>query len=175
MKKLNVLIDEESLQKRVKEIANQIMEDYKEKDLVFLCILKGAMFFTIDLARKISNNVHLEFMKVSSYGAGTESSGEVELELDVKNSIEGKHVIVIDDIVDTGHTLSYLLEYLKERKPSTIKLCVLLDKKERREVEVAADYIGFEIPNRFVIGYGLDFDENYRTLPYVGYLEWCLL
>jgi len=171
MEKLNVLIDEESLQKRVQEIANQIMEDYKGKDLIFICILKGAMFFTIDLARKINNNIQIELMKVSSYGASTESSGEVELELDVKNNIEGKDVIVIDDIVDTGHTLSYLLKYLKERKPNTVKLCVLLDKKERREIEITADYVGFVIPNKFVIGYGLDFDENYRTLPYVGYIE----
>ncbi|MCL2384095.1 MAG: hypoxanthine phosphoribosyltransferase [Oscillospiraceae bacterium] len=171
MAAINILIDEEKIQKRVEELANQIMEDYKGDDLVFICILKGSIFFTVDLAKKIDNNVHLEFMKVSSYGENTVSSGQVELELDLKSSIEGKDVIVIEDIVDTGHTLKYILEYLKVRNPKTLKLCALLDKKERREVEVKVDYVGFEIPNKFVIGYGLDANECYRNLPYVGYLE----
>ena len=170
MAKLNVLINEEQLEKRVQEIANQIMEDYKGKDLVFVSVLKGAMFFTIDVARKISNNIHLELMKVSSYGEKTTSDGKINLELDIQDNIEGKDVIVIDDILDTGHTLSYILKHLKEKKPNSIKLCVLLDKAERREVNIKADYIGFEIPNKFVIGYGLDYNEHYRTLPYVGYL-----
>ena len=171
MDTINVLIDEETIQKKVEEIANQIMEDYKGEDLVFICILKGSIFFTVDLSKKINNHIHLEFMKVSSYGENTVSSGQVELELDLKSSIKGKNVIVIEDIIDTGHTLTYVLEYLKGRNPKSLKLCALLDKKERREIEVEAHYIGFEIPNKFVVGYGLDANEKYRNLPYVGYLE----
>ena len=170
MEKINVLIDEKRLQNRVTDLANQIMEEYRGKDLVFICILKGSIFFTVDLARKVNNNVHLEFMKVSSYGEGTVSSGKINLELDIKGNIEGKDVIVIEDIIDTGHTLTYLLDYLKKKNPNSLKLCALLDKTERREVPVDVDYVGFEIPNKFVIGYGLDANENYRTLPYVGYL-----
>jgi len=171
MGELKVLIDEESLQNKVEEIANQIMKDYEGEDLIFVCILKGSTFFTVDLARRMTNNVQLEFMKVSSYGENTTSSGKITLELDMKQNIAGKNVIVIEDIIDTGHTLSYILDHLKERKPNTLKLCALLDKTERREVEIDIDYVGFEIPNKFVVGYGLDYNESYRVLPYVGYLE----
>ena len=170
MENLNTLIDEETLQNRVEEIANQIMEDYKGKELIFICILKGSIFFTVDLARKVKNPIQLEFMKISSYGGNTISSGEITVHLDIKNTIAGKDVIVIEDIIDTGRTLLSVLNYLKGKNPNTLRLCALLDKKERREVEVKVDYVGFEIPNEFVIGYGLDFDEKGRTLPYVGYI-----
>ena len=171
MEKLNVLINEAELEERLQEMADQIMEDYKGRELVFVCVLKGAVFFTIDLARKIKNDIHLEFVKISSYGSGTESSGKINLELDIKGDIEGKDVIILEDIVDTGYTVEYLLKHLGKKNPRTMKVATLLDKKERREVQFPVDYTGFDIPNKFVIGYGLDYDEKYRFLPYVGYIE----
>jgi hypoxanthine phosphoribosyltransferase len=151
MDKVNVLIDEKTVEKRIKEIAEEIMKDYEGKKLTFICILKGSAFFTVELAKKITNNVELEFIRVASYGRGKESSGKVEMLLGLKESIEGKDIIVIEDIIDTGHTLSYLLEYLKSKNPKTLKLCALLDKVERREVEIPVDYVGFEIPNKFIV------------------------
>ena len=171
MEDVKVLIDEEKLQKRVEEIAKQIEEEYKGKEITLICILKGSIFFTVDLAKKINGDVKLEFIRVSSYNEGTESSGEIKMKLDLKDSIQGKDVIVIEDIIDTGRTLSYLMEYLKMKKPNSVKLCALLDKPDRRVVDVKVDYTGFQIPDKFVIGYGLDFDERYRNLPYVGYIE----
>ena len=171
MGEIKVLISEEELQKRVKEIANQIQEEYKGKELILICILKGSIFFTVDLAKNISGDVKIEFIRVSSYNDGTESSGEIKMKLDLKDSIQGKDVIVIEDIIDTGRTLSYLIEYLKMKKPNSVKLCALLDKPDRRTIDVKVDYTGFQIPDKFVVGYGLDYDENYRNLPYVGYIE----
>lgn len=171
MEDVKVLINEEQLQKRVNEIAKQIEEEYKGKEIILICILKGSVFFTVDLAKRINGDVKLEFIRVSSYNDGTESSGEIKMKLDLKDSIQGKNVIVIEDIIDTGRTLSYLVEYLKMKKPESVKLCALLDKPDRRVVEVKVDYTGFQIPDKFVIGYGLDFDEKYRNLPYVGYIE----
>ena len=171
MGEIKVLIDEEKLEKRVKEIAKQIEEEYKGKELTLICILKGSIFFTVDLAKKINGDIKLEFIRVSSYNEGTESSGEIKMKLDLKDSIQGKDVIVIEDIIDTGRTLSYLIEYLKMKKPNSVKLCALLDKPDRRVVEVKVDYTGFQIPDKFVVGYGLDYDEKYRNLPYVGYIE----
>lgn len=171
MEEIKVLIDEEKLEKRVQEIATQIEEEYKGKELTLICILKGSIFFTVDLAKKINGDVKLEFIRVSSYNEGTESSGEIKMKLDLKDSIQGKDVIVIEDIIDTGRTLSYLIEYLKMKKPNSVKLCALLDKPDRRVVDVKVDYTGFQIPDKFVIGYGLDYDEKYRNLPYVGYIE----
>ena len=170
MEEIKVLIDEEKLEKRVQEIAAQIEEEYKGKELTLICILKGSIFFTLDLAKKISGDVKLEFIRVSSYNEGTESSGEIKMKLDLKDSIQGKDVIVIEDIIDTGRTLSYLIEYLKMKKPNSVKLCALLDKPDRRVVDVKVDYTGFKIPDKFVVGYGLDYDEKYRNLPYVGYI-----
>ena len=171
MEEIKVLISEKELDKRVQEIANQIEEEHKGKELTLICILKGSIFFTVDLAKKINGDVKLEFIRVSSYNEGTESSGEIKMKLDLKDSIQGKDVIVIEDIIDTGRTLSYLIEYLKMKKPNSIKLCALLDKPDRRVVDVKVDYTGFQIPDKFVIGYGLDYDEKYRNLPYVGYIE----
>jgi len=136
-----------------------------------ICILKGSVFFTVELAKRITSPVELEFMSVSSYGSGTESSGVVKINKDLDVSIEGKNVIVIEDIIDSGRTLSYLLENLKLRNPKSLRLCTLLDKPERRVVDVHVDYVGFEIPDEFVVGYGLDLDQKYRNLPYVGYVE----
>jgi len=172
MEEIKVLINEQELDKRITEIANEIEKEYKDEEIILICILKGSIFFTVDLARKIKGNVKLEFIRVSSYeGDSTESSGEIKMKLDLKDSIIGKNVIVLEDIVDTGRTLSYLIEYLKIKKPKSIKLCTLLDKKERRVCEVNVDYIGFEIPDKFVVGYGLDVNEKYRNLPYIGYIE----
>ncbi len=172
MEEIKVLIDEKRLDERITEIANQINEEYAGKEITLICILKGSVFFTVDLAKKIDGDVKLEFIRVSSYeGASTESSGEIKMKLDLKDSIQGKDVIVIEDIVDTGRTLSYLIEYLKMKKPNSVKLCALLDKKERRVCPVHVDYTGFEIPDEFVVGYGLDVDEKYRNLPYIGYFE----
>ena len=171
MEDIKVLIDEEKLHARIDEIAKQIEEEYKGKEITLICILKGSVFFTVDLAKRINGDVKLEFIRVSSYNDGTESSGEIKMKLDLKDSIQGKDVIVIEDIIDTGRTLSYLIEYLKMKKPNSVKLCALLDKPDRRVVDVKVDYTGFQIPDKFVVGYGLDFDERYRNFPFVGYIE----
>lgn len=170
MENIKVLIEEEKIQAKIKEIAERIEKDYIGKEITLICILKGSTFFTVDLAKRINKNVKIEFIQVSSYGASTTSSEKIELKLDLKESIEGRHVIVVEDIIDTGRTLSYLLEHLKERKPESLKLCTLLDKPERRLYDVKVDYTGFEIPDKFVVGYGLDYDESYRNLPYIGYI-----
>ena len=172
MGNLNVLIDEKKLQARVKEIADEIRKEYNGKTITLICILKGSTFFTSDLARYLyDQDVRIEFIRVSSYNEGTISSGEIKMKLDLKDSIQGKDVIVVEDIIDTGRTLSYLIEYLKLKNPNSLKLCALLTKPSRRVCEVDADYIGFEVPDEFVIGYGLDCNEQYRNLPYIGYLE----
>lgn len=172
LEKLNVLINEEKLNKRIKELATNIEEDFKGKELVLICILKGAVYFAIDLSKQIKNNVvTLDFMKVSSYGNDFVTSGNVEFILDITTDITGKNVIVVEDIIDSGYTLSFIKDYLSKKKPKSLKLCVLLDKKERREKEVKIDYTGFEIENKFVVGYGLDYEDKYRNLPYVGWVE----
>lgn len=172
MGEIKTLIDEEKLHKRVEEIAKQIEEEYRGKEIILICILKGSVFFTVDLAKRINGDVKLEFIRVSSYNDGTESSGEIKMKLDLKDSIQGKDVIVVEDIIDTGRTLSYLIKYLKMKKPNSVKLCALLDKPERRiKKEVKVDYTGFQIPDEFVVGYGLDVNEKYRNLPYIGYIE----
>lgn len=171
MGELKVLIDEQTLQNRIREMAKQIEEEYKGKTITIICILKGSVFFTVDLAKAINEDVRVEFIRVSSYGGDTVSSGEIKMKLDLKDSINGKDVIVVEDIVDTGRTLSYLMEYLKLKQPNSLKICTLLDKKERRVCEVNPDYVGFQIPDEFVVGYGLDYDEKYRNLPYIGYFE----
>ena len=169
---LNVLINEEELNKKIKELATIIEEDFKGEELVLICILKGAVYFAIDLSKQIKNNVvTLDFMKVSSYGNDFVTSGNVEFILDITTDITGKNVIVVEDIIDSGYTLSFIKDYLSKKKPKSLKLCVLLDKKERREKEVKIDYIGFEIENKFVVGYGLDYEQQYRNLPYVGWVE----
>ena len=171
MEKIKTLISKEELEKRTYEIAKQIEKEYKDKEITLICILKGSAFFTVDLAKKINGDVKLEFIRVSSYIDGTESSGKVEMKLDLQDSIEGKDIIIVEDIIDTGRTLSYLIDYLKTKKPNSVKLCTLLDKPERRIYNVKVDYTGFQIPDKFVVGYGLDFDEKYRNFPYIAYIE----
>ncbi len=169
--RISVLISEEEVGGRIKELAQQINEDYKGKTVHLVCILKGSIFFTCELAKRITLPVTIDFMSVSSYGGGTESSGTVKIRKDLDESIEGKDVIVIEDIIDSGRTLSNLLKVLKTRNPKSIRLCTLLDKPDRRVVDVNVDYTGFEIPDKFVVGYGLDYDQNYRNLPYIGVVE----
>lgn len=171
MEEIKVLIEEEKIQKRVKEIAMQIEQDYKGKEITLICILKGSIFFTTDLAKNIHNDVKIQFIRVSSYGNSTVSSGKIELKLKLQESIQGKDVIIIEDIIDTGRTLKYLVEDLSKENPNSIKICTLLDKPERRIYDIKVDYIGFKIPDKFVIGYGLDDDELQRNLPYVGYKD----
>jgi len=169
--KIKVMISEEEVNKKIVEIADKINEEFEGQEVHLICILKGSVFFTCELAKRITSPVEIEFMSVSSYGSGTTSSGVVRIVNDLGSSIEGKNVIVIEDIIDSGRTLNYLLENLKTRNPKNLKLCTLLDKPERRVVEVAVDYVGFEIPDEFVVGYGLDYDQKYRNLPYVGFVE----
>ena len=170
--KINVLINEDTIQKRINELAFEISKDYKNEELVLICILKGATYFAIDLSKKIiNNNVILDFMKVSSYGNNIESTGKINLYLENSINIENRNVIIIEDIIDTGLTLNYLYDFLKNQNPKTLKICVMLDKKERRQKNIHIDYTGFQIENKFVVGYGLDFDEKYRNLPYIGYIR----
>lgn len=169
--KISVLIAEEDVDKKIREIAEKISKDYEGKTVTLICILKGSVFFTCELAKRITIPVKLDFMSVSSYGAGTESSGRVKIIKDLDDSVEGKDIIVIEDIIDSGRTLHYLMTLLASRKPNSIKLCTLLYKPDRRVVPVDVDYTGFNIPDKFVVGYGLDYDQNYRNLPYIGVIE----
>ena len=169
--KISVLIAEEDVDKKIREIAEKISKDYEGKTVTLICILKGSVFFTCELAKRITIPVKLDFMSVSSYGAGTESSGRVKIIKDLDDSVEGKDIIVIEDIIDSGRTLSHLMTLLSSRKPNSIKLCTLLDKPDRRVVPVDVDYTGFNIPDKFVVGYGLDYDQNYRNLPYIGVID----
>lgn len=172
IEQIKILINENQLQSRISEIANEISKDYKNEEIILVCILKGATYFAIDLSKKLTNNdVILDFMKVSSYGAQTESSGEINFTLALSENIENRNVIIVEDIIDSGITLNYLYDYLKTKNPKSLKICVLLDKKERRIQDIHVDYTCFEIENKFVVGYGLDYDEKYRNLPYVGYIE----
>ncbi len=170
MENINVLINKSRLEKRIDEMAREIEKDYEGKEIVFLGILKGSVPFMWELAKRVKNNVIFEFIEVSSY-KGTESTGTVTLHKDIKNSIEGKDVIIIEDIVDTGRTIDFLLTHLKEKGVSSIKIATLLSKPSRRVVELNIDYIGFKIEDKFVVGFGLDYDQNLRNLPYIGYME----
>ena len=166
-----VLIDEETLRSRIVELGAEISVDYDGHDLLLVGVLKGAIFFISDLMRELTVPCEIDFMAISSYGAGTDSSGVVRILKDLEINISGRDVLVVEDIIDSGLTLSYLMRNLESREPASLEICALLTKPERREVEVPVRYVGFEIPNRFVIGYGLDFAERYRNLPYVGVLR----
>lgn len=170
LENVKVLYLENELQDRIAQIAQIIDKDYEGRTVTVICVLKGAAFFTIDLVKKMKTPIELEVMQVSSY-SGTESTGNLNVKKDLDNSIEGKDVLIVEDIIDTGRTLKYLKEYLLSKNPNSVKIAVLADKKERREVEVDIDYTCFEIPNKFVIGYGFDYNEIGRNLPYVGYIE----
>ena len=169
--RVEVLISEQEVEARIQELADQISKDYERKELHIICILKGSIFFTCELAKRISVPVTLDFMQVSSYGSDTKSSGVIKIAKDLDESILERDILVIEDIVDSGNTLSYLLEMLQSRKPSSMRLCTLLDKPERRRKPVQVDYTGFQIPDEFVVGYGLDYAQKYRNLPYVGVVK----
>ena len=165
---IKVLLSEEEVDARIKAIGEQISRDYAGKQVHLVCVLKGGSFFLCELAKRITVPVSLDFMSVSSYGSDTKSSGVVK---DLDESLKDKDVIVVEDIVDSGRTLSYLMEMLRDRGPASLRLCTLLDKPERRVVDVKVDYTGFQIPDKFVVGYGLDYDQRYRNLPYIGVVE----
>lgn len=169
--KIRVLLTEETVDARIREIGEQISRDYAGKEVHLICVLKGGSFFMCELAKRITVPVFLDFMSVSSYGGETTSSGVVRIVKDLDAPLKGKNVIVVEDIVDTGRTLSYLLNMLKGREPESLRLCTLLDKPERRVVEVDVDYTGFIIPDKFIVGYGLDYDQKYRNLPFIGTVE----
>lgn len=168
---IRVMISEEELEKRIAQLGEQISRDYEGKTVHLICILKGSVFFTCELAKHITQEVTMDFMSVSSYGNGQESTGRVRIVKDLDEHIEDKDVLVIEDIIDSGRTLEYLLDMLNARKPKSIKLCTLLDKPDRRVTEVKVDYTGFEIPDEFVVGYGLDYTQKFRNLPYIGVVE----
>ncbi len=169
--KINVMITEEEIGKRILEVADRINKDYEGRELILICVLKGGVMFMCDLAKRLNLDVRLDFMSVSSYGAETKSSGVVKIIKDLDNSIEGRDVLIVEDIIDSGNTLAYLLDILEKRGPKSIKLCTLLDKPSRREKDVVVDYVCFEIEDKFVLGYGLDYDQRYRNLPYIGVME----
>lgn len=166
-----VLLTKEEIDVRVQELGKQISEDYAGKDLLVIVLLKGAAWFATDLTRAIDGHVRVEFMVASSYGNGTSTSGNVTVRLDVKEEIEGKHVLIVDDIIDSGITFAAISDMLRQRKPATLKTCALCDKAERRVNGLDADYVGFKIPDEFVVGYGLDYAGDYRNLPYIGILK----
>ncbi len=167
----HVLVTEEQLQEEIARMGSRLTEEYAGKDLLLVGVLKGAIMFIVDLARAIDLPLTMDFMAVASYGASTRTSGIVRILKDLDSSIEGKHVLVVEDIVDSGLTLNYTLETLRNRNPASVRVCALLNKVERRQVDVSIDYICFNIPDEFVVGYGLDFDEIYRNLPFVGVLK----
>jgi hypoxanthine phosphoribosyltransferase len=166
-----ILIDEDSLQAKVKELGAKIAEDYKGKDLLLICVLKGAVVFVSDLMKRIDLPLEIDFMAVSSYGCDTKSSGVVRILKDLDKGVEGKHILIVEDIIDSGLTLSYLIENLKARCPESVEICTILDKPDRRTANINIKYTGFQVPDEFVVGYGLDYAEKYRNLPYVAVLK----
>lgn len=168
---IEVLVTKEDVEKRISEMADEINRTYAGKSLHLVCVLKGGAFFMCELAKHLNMPVSLDFMSVSSYGSATKSSGVVKIVKDLDEPIKDKDVLVVEDIVDSGRTLSYLMEMLRDRGPKSLHLCTLLDKPERRVVEANVDYTGFQIPDKFVVGYGLDYDQHYRNLPYIGVVE----
>lgn len=168
---VRVLVSEQDVDARIEELGKKISEDYAGKQVHFICILKGSVFFMCELAKRITVPVTMDFMSVSSYGDGTKSSGIVKIAKDLDETLEGKDVIIVEDIIDSGRTLYYLMDVLQQRKPKSMRLCTLLDKPERRVKNVKVDYVGFNIPDEFVVGYGLDYAQKYRNLPYIGVVE----
>ncbi len=169
---IRVLIEEAAVNEKIREIAEKISADYEGKSVHMICILKGGAFFACELAKRVTVPVSIDFMSVSSYGGGTESSGIVRIVKDLDEALEGKDVLIVEDIIDSGRTLAYLIEVLKQRNPNSIRLCTLLDKPERRvKKQVSVDYTCFCIPDEFVVGYGLDYDQKYRNLPFIGVVE----
>lgn len=169
--KLDVLISTEELTKRIKELGAQISKDYAGKEICLICVLKGGVMFMVDLSKEIEVPCTMDFMAVSSYGNENVSSGIVKIVKDLDEPIEGKHLLIVEDIIDSGRTLSYLMNILKERKPASIKICTLLDKPEQRVVDVDVEYVGFTIPDKFVLGYGLDYKQFMRNIPYIAVMK----
>lgn len=169
--KITILLTEEEVDKRIAELGAQITKEYEGKEITMVCILKGATLFACELAKRIDLPLEMEYMRCSSYGNETESSGVVKIDLDLDRSIRNKHILVVEDIIDTGRTMKYLLDILKGRGPADVKLCSLLDKPDRRVTAVNIDYTGFVIPDKFIVGYGLDYAQKYRNLPYIGVVE----
>jgi hypoxanthine phosphoribosyltransferase len=169
--RISVLISEEEVNEKIRELADRINKDYEGKELHIICILKGGVFFACELAKRLTMPVSMDFMQVSSYGNGTTSSGIVRIKKDLDDSMEGKEVLIVEDIIDSGKTLHYLIPVLHKRNPASIRLCALLSKPERREAELDIDYLGFEIPDEFVVGYGLDYMQKYRNRPFIGMIE----
>lgn len=169
--RIKVLISETEVDEKIEALGKQISKDYEGRQVHLICVLKGGAFFMCELAKRITTPVSLDFMSVSSYGDGTSSSGVVRIAKDLDESIEGKDVLIVEDIIDSGRTLYYLMDVLRQRHPNSLRLCTLLDKPERREKDVKVDYVGFEIPDEFVVGYGLDYAQKYRNLPYIGLVE----
>ena len=169
--RIEVLLSEEELAQRIAQMGEQISRDYKGESVFVVCILKGAAFFACELAKRITVPLTIDFMATSSYGSGTVSSGNVVVTQDLSLDVEGQNVIIVEDIIDSGNTLKFLSQLFRERKATSVRLCTMLDKPERREVEVSVDYTGFTIPDKFVVGYGLDYDQKYRNLPYIGVVE----
>ena len=168
---IDVMIDEDAVNNRIKELGEQISRDYAGKEVYLICILKGSVYFTCELAKRITVPVIMDFMQCSSYGAETKSSGVVKLSKDLDMAVTNRHAIIIEDIIDSGRTLSHLKDLLSQRGPASLKICTLLDKPSRRVVDVDVDYTGFQIEDKFVVGYGLDYDQQYRNLPYIGIVE----
>lgn len=168
---VRVLVEEEEVDKRIRDLGEQISKDYEGKEVHLICVLKGGVFFMCELAKRITVPVSMDFMSVSSYGDDTKSSGVVKIVKDLDEAIEGKDVLIVEDIIDSGRTLYYLIDILKKRNPKSVHLCTLLDKPERRVKDVKVDYVGFNIPDEFVVGYGLDYAQKYRNLPFIGVVE----
>lgn len=166
-----ILLSEDQIKARIAELGREMTADYAGKNPIFIGVLKGVVMFFADMIRAIPLDCQIDFMAVSSYGGGTQSSGKIRIQKDISVDLAGRHVVILEDILDSGLTLSHTAAYLKTKGPASLKICTLLDKPDRRKAEVQADYVGFTIPNLFVVGYGLDFDENYRNLPYVGVLK----
>ena len=166
-----ILLSEDQIRARIQELGQQLTADYREKNPIFVGILKGVVVFFADMIRAIPIDCQIDFMAVSSYGGGTESSGKIQVKKDLSADIEDRHVVILEDILDTGLTLRHTVDYLMTKHPASLKICTLLDKPDRRKAEIQADYIGFTVPKLFVVGYGLDFDERYRNLPYIGVLK----
>ena len=170
--KIKVLIEKKKLEKRIEELATEIQKDYLGEDILVICILKGSLYFTVDLTKKINNyKLEIDFMRISSYGDELTSSGKINIIKDLETDINGRNVLVVEDIIDTGNTLYYLKDILEKRNPRSLKICTLLDKKSRRIKNVVPEYIGFEIEDKFVVGYGLDYKDCFRNLPFIGYVD----
>lgn len=170
MLNINVMYNEEQIQKRIKEMVEEIDKDYEGKSVLAVFVLRGAIYFAVDLTKKMKTPIELDFLRTSSY-EGTESTGKINLDLDVKENLENRDVLIIEDIIDTGYTLDFLKKHILSKKPKSLKIAVLADKEKKRLVDVKADYVGFKIPNKYVVGYGFDYNNTYRNLPYIGYIN----